>query len=650
MNPILLLLALSLPGSAAPTKATKSASILDDRRIFIGGKKINKTRIILANTGDFFAGVKKRESYISNYFKIMYLQRKEKSRYVNVDMENTDRLNKALLEISRIKPLKMPDHSNRKQKISKINGEIYISEPSTSFFYSKEHQDLAHGVQPSPVPIPNETPNSEPSSDQKIPKATSEIQPKPDPLKDFSAALDGTLPKRYLTDDKLLEEPPQSTQGFHPIRIVFDKSLLLMAIKKYAKPGTEKAINDKVISLLEKADSMLRKYLFVSDKAAPLSFGTELKCTEPRFFTNGRKKMLAKNGLKITGKDVLIYVSVFSNPNDTVVAFAKPCQKNNNNRVTLGLLALNIAKLKYLNVPIFDEIRQVMTIVHETFHIFAFNNLLVKSPHLKGAIAQPSLNYLKLFEGMKTSPIPDSQHWSPAFLPNDIMVPVSRIDGIISIFSLELVDNTSPEIFSSRKFLQNNISMDLIYDFKKYLSNPCEQTHLFCKDRTRPWGCDYSGLYKTQCDSTPLATNCRAKKPVISGVCIDPLNDKTKINKIEFYGDGSRCFETNKGDKSYCLKAQIEKNNLVIIAGGARYECKDGVKEVEINKVMIQCPQSIDTFNKNLERTNCPGFCHGNGICTDGKCQCFDGFDVDSHCRNKSKDKSILTSFIETLK
>ena len=50
-------------------------------------------------------------------------------------------------------------------------------------------------------------------------------------------------------------------------------------------------------------------------------------------------------------------------------------------------------------------------------------------------------------------PLIADEHWEPSLIPNDLMVPQERIDAILSIFSLEYLENISKKIKTNKQNL-----------------------------------------------------------------------------------------------------------------------------------------------------------------------------------------------------
>lgn len=76
-------------------------------------------------------------------------------------------------------------------------------------------------------------------------------------------------------------------------------------------------------------------------------------------------------------------------------------------------------------------------------------------------------------------------HWNNLYIPNDLMVPTERYDAILTIFSLNVIDQISPDMRTSKKYLQNNFNNAAILDvnkmnFKCSEKIPFEFQHQLC--------------------------------------------------------------------------------------------------------------------------------------------------------------------------
>ena len=170
-------------------------------------------------------------------------------------------------------------------------------------------------------------------------------------------------------------------------------------------------------------------------------------------------------------------------------------------------------------------------------------------------------------------------------------------------------------------------------------------------------GCD--SLYKgrTQCDKQILKNGCLHNLVYDEkSSCENPNNSKSVF---EYYGPGSRCFRASQGYSSLCLRNKVVDNKLFVIIGKKEFECKKSNQVIEFEfdkpdgKTYIsnfRCPDLKDFINKSKIKS-CPSFCYFNGMCINGKCECFNGYDPRTHCRIELAGADIGgTSFFNALK
>ena len=91
-----------------------------------------------------------------------------------------------------------------------------------------------------------------------------------------------------------------------------------------------------------------------------------------------------------------------------------------------------------------------MTIVHEAFHIFGFNDNF--DINFQRVIQQPQNNFLNQYINVNQPFNDNNSHWNPINNPIDLMVPMARYDAIITIFSLQYLDNITPGVMTTSKY------------------------------------------------------------------------------------------------------------------------------------------------------------------------------------------------------
>jgi hypothetical protein len=456
----------------------------------------------------------------------------------------------------------------------------------------------------------------------------------------------------------------QSTDEYRKINIVWDKSLLTSTLKKL---GASKKQAD-IERLIVKVDGAIKKYIKVKKDIntkidIPKGFGhcnnNETNIFEPKNFTEN---------LTIES-DLFIFLYAVSENSNTLAA-AAPCLKNENDRTYIGRLLVNIDNLKFTYGNYYEQFNEVNVIFHEVLHIMAFHSYMHKGlvEEIKKSTFPTKFKYLKELSYIRDDPLLGEAHWNEAYLPNDLMIPVDRIDSKLTIFSLEYLDLVSNEIKTERKNLPNNFLLDEITDLKDFFSYKCtsglekSKYSLFCTEKQFHKGgssCDRSRLYKSACGNSVLKNGCTSMQSLKNYICTDSNVDPKKKNRFEYYGEDSRCFEgkaSNGTPQSLCLQFESNSKGILVTSAGSQYQC---TREGEVIKMSVEegeyiystefiCPNPKE-FKRIYNLTNCPFNCFGNGHCSDGQCLCFDGYEQSTHCRTLSQISNNGARFTSAL-
>ena len=456
----------------------------------------------------------------------------------------------------------------------------------------------------------------------------------------------------------------ESSNEYRKIQIIWDKSFLTKTLRTLGQSKKQADIE----SLIVKVDGAIKKYIKVRkdiDTKIELPPGfSHCRNNETNLFDSSN---FTKN-LKTEG-DLFIFLYAVSEKNQTLAA-AAPCLKNKNSRTVIGRLLVNIDNLKFEYGNYHEQFSEVNVIFHEVLHIMAFHSYVHSG--LKDEIFQRTFptkfKYLRELKHIKDDPLLGEAHWNEAYLPNDLMIPVDRIDSKLTIFSLEYLDLISDEIKTERKSLPNNFLLDEITDLRDFFTYTCSK-HLesskysfFCTEKQFHRGgseCERSRLYKAACGSSVLNNGCTSKQALKDYLCTNRNVDSSKVNRFEYYGENSRCFDglsSSGSPQSLCLKFEINSKGVLISSGKSQYQCtQEGQKitmEMDdgeyIYSTDVICPNPRE-FKRIYNLTNCPYSCYGNGHCSDGQCLCFDGYDESTNCRTKSaltKNGATFTSAI----
>lgn len=463
-----------------------------------------------------------------------------------------------------------------------------------------------------------------------------------------------------------------STRDSHPIRISFDLSLLkaslmtlynikgLSGAEKAEKVADRSLVWNGIKSLLSKTDSFMRRFILISNEFEDreLTFRTLLCPSHPAKFNKKNLKAFVGGVLKAK-TDLMVYVDVYRDETDPTLAEGFACQKDSTGEMTIqGSMLLNLAHLSFKNINLFDSIAQFMTVVHETFHIIAFNK--ASKSNFRESPIEPQLSYLKDLAEVKINPLIDDAHFVSHLLPLDLMVPVARVDAVMTIFSLEYIDNISTKIVTNKEYLGTEMTNE-ISNFKDFFSYSCSGKEtsdykFFCspaQKQKKPLSCSYNYIFKMECSDTIEPNGCHLNTPMSSQSCISvPSGDNYGL-PFESFGSNSRCFENVKGDGiPFCLMFTVQEQppTITIRANNQDYVCLKAGQEHQIHGAGagFRCPDPTN-FILSHKMNYCPNMCFGNGSCSNGKCHCYEGYDQKTDCEKPADNGGGSTMFVETL-
>lgn len=473
--------------------------------------------------------------------------------------------------------------------------------------------------------------------------------------------------------------------GYRPLKITYDIRYLYLFLKgtKVSPPEIDRYMKE-FKETLAKVDEMVKTFLKIKDQKNqvwPISdiqteacYGGPLKGFINKLDASGPTKIM-NNKIET---DVLIIVRIRKTP-DQILASAGPCIVKNS-RTIVGMMEINKENMEFASTRApFEKYSDAMTLLHELFHALAFNEGIYKNlaTDLKN-LSNPNnrLNDKKRFEYLQRlafipggNPLLDNEHWNESYIPNDLMIPIERVDTVLSIFTLEYIEYVSKfdEIKTFRQNLQYNYMATEIKDHKEFFSYDCSKEtgkskyKNFCTNKekiTTKSGCDSTFIFKAGCNGNKLKNNCFERKAEKTGSCITELKPGTPVavKAFETRGLTSRCIEAADSKDAYCMRIALEKNDIKIMMPNDNFvTCSIGQSQkpisfsYEINgkptKFEIMCPdvkRFVDVYN----RFACPDMCFGNGFCSDGKCQCFEGYDSTTNCKTKKSYSTAQTNFI----
>ena len=284
----------------------------------------------------------------------------------------------------------------------------------------------------------------------------------------------------------------------------------------------------------------------------------------------------------------------------------------------------------------------------------------------------PHLSHLAKFYNLHKSthelPIISDAHWRETYLVNDIMIPTTRNNSILSIFSLEYIDLASTDLTTDITKIENNTQIDSImnddfwnYNCKKDSANnkPAHYEWL-CTEwefQNDGFGCTDDFQNRTSCSTRINSlTGCTEKFAIAKGNCRNTRDHKKEFN-FEKYGDRSRCFNLNPNHGSACLAFEIvNEKEIHINIQGNTIICKPGVSKIDFvysedgkrYSESLRCPDFYK-FKKQFKNTSCPYNCNFNGICVEGVCECYAGWNANDNCGSRLNNSTGLysTFFIE---
>ena len=461
------------------------------------------------------------------------------------------------------------------------------------------------------------------------------------------------------------QSPDLVDDNFRKINIVWDMSIL----KKNLKDMGKEAKYGQIQSLIIKVDNAMKKFISIKNDAdvnvrLPSNFSACRTDKTPYFNADYFPEPIWVEA------DLLIFVYAMNEDTSTLAA-ASPCKKNEHDRSYVGRMVLNINTLSFEYDDYYSQINEVYTVFHETLHILAFHDYIHSgfSQEVKRGDFPVKFPNLKKMKAIRDDPMEDNGHWNQAYLPTDIMAPYSRIDGMLSIFSMEYLDMVSSEIRTNRSSLPNNFQLDEITDFNDYFTYKCydfssvSRYSSFCTQQEMQkdeFGCDRSKNFKTTCSSQPLMNGCYERISHNKYICSNPFTPENDRLRFESYGQNSRCFDgvlKNGSSQSMCLQFEINLNGVMVKALGSSYQCTREGEVITMKQNVTGgfyeskfiCPDPNE-FKKMFNLTNCPNNCYGNGFCSSGECMCFDGFDKGTDCRTVLNSSSGSSRFVNAVK
>lgn len=450
-------------------------------------------------------------------------------------------------------------------------------------------------------------------------------------------------------------------EGARNIVVHFDDTYLRFTLKQLNRMDAFEPIRN----LITKADAYLKTYISMTKPLPTI--------TVPRFYQSCATGNPAfgldldysrfPRALEVKA-DMIIFLYAFNNPARQTLAAAYPCEADRQKPPKIAVINFNLHNM--LNPAEFGNMRALLselnTVVHEIFHVLGFHNIIMKD--FRNELSQRFPNLLQ-FKNSPHDPMRTNDHWSNEYFSFDIMGYADREGAVATVFSMEYLELAHPGLLAQRENLARNEMEVFVKDWKDFVNYRCGATEK--KSKYPNWctpteavnkgelSCSKNRLYRMQCHDQLFDNNCHERLPYYFGLCTDKSR-QIKTNKGEYFGEDSRCFELTSGQGSGCLRFSIENGELVVFGENERvvckeegqehtlyYEFKPGMKAVR----RLKCPSPAE-FIQELVHSTCPNSCWVNGLCIEGRCHCFEGYDEDDHCKSRKKDSespNFVTSF-----
>lgn len=428
-----------------------------------------------------------------------------------------------------------------------------------------------------------------------------------------------------------------------PIEIIWE----IGALKKHFKNQNQIANFDFLKLILEKTSAFLRLYIHIDKKdRKPIVLNGDV-CG----FDFEKKVNLNTH--------LVLLVKLFENDNanEVIIAKSKSCARSDTNRATVGVIKLNIEKLITPTSSQTAINNYILTVAHEILHILAFT----KDNFKKIGVDKLQMNFRYL--GMLVSSsfaFFEKSHWIEDLIPNDIMIPYSRSNIIVTVFTLEMIELASKSYRVKRKYLPNDFFLESMPNLEEFYKYKCPidkkpKYDFMCSNNDhieKRNYCSTDYIFTSSCEKNERKNGCHYKAINRNKNCMDIGSEgQSKFQHFEHLGFDSRCFETVDQKNAFCLKFAVKENFIQVMVGNLIYDCKKSGQIIEIRilnrpSYKIKCPD-IQKFIRIHGYTNCPDQCNFNGFCSNGKCLCYDGYDQKFNCGKKTKTGSSISMFTE---
>ncbi|EAS04337.2 EGF-like domain protein (macronuclear) [Tetrahymena thermophila SB210] len=351
------------------------------------------------------------------------------------------------------------------------------------------------------------------------------------------------------------------------------------------------------------------------------------------------------------------------------------CQYNNNQRASVGIISLDFSNYNIQDQSFLQSII-AQELFSQIYHLLGLNkDLIARFVDSKGVQItldkiistqeyQFSYNVLitnqiqlvsrQMFncndiEGILTEiNLEKSIYFSKVFVNPQSLGADKVLSGRIFVGQIDLafLKDTGFYPLVNNPYQQNESDQSLAYqkgcDFYKQLCFQDSNLQNFCSQDIKK--CDNNHYGIAECNYFDSQIPCKIYQVVdINQFCFN--RESNYKNDFNYYGNDSRCFEstlirinsdTSNTDQARCLQNKCISNNtqIQIQFNSETLICsEENQKVVSVqNKGYIICPSNFEQFcQQNIEQ--CINNCSQNGLCINGKCECYPGYSGD-YCQN----------------
>ncbi|XP_074662741.1 ciliated left-right organizer metallopeptidase-like [Tubulanus polymorphus] len=329
-------------------------------------------------------------------------------------------------------------------------------------------------------------------------------------------------------------------------------------------------------------------------------------------------------GIGVDNTDFILYVQAKMQGNcldkDRVIAFAKYCKQDENNRPTAGLINVCPESLK---IPNYTPEKSVQAFVHEMFHALGFTSDLFKqfkdcSKTDVGKICPDRIDTVQIIKGfhrlmtpklvevaskhfncsqfgvpvqMKGSKV--TSHWHARFMQDSIMAPtLGRPEQTV-------IDPMTLALFEDMGWYKVNSMVDTYFWGK---DGGCDfGTDAYCAHDKKYFcqgnsvGCHYLHKDKGTCETDSFLQGCRVYKTIdskqqcynLSTIMSEMVREDGSISVVDtclvsnITENGANTSSTEM--LGSCFPRRCDENRTIeIFVGGESYICPQG-KSIEVN-------------------------------------------------------------------